>query len=216
MNRIKRLRNVSIARPIVYGNMARILELPPVDHPDHTHRWTVSVKGITDRDDVSYFIKKVAFKLHETYDTPTRIIESPPFEVTETGWGEFECQIRVHFVSEASEKSLQLFHHIKLHPFKGPKGEPLTNKEDIITSYHYDEIVFNEPSEVFFDILLRHPPPLLPQYSSQATINSPYSKQVEKEEIERLQGAISKVQEMTKTYKAQISVLEKQSELGIN
>lgn len=40
--------------------------------PDHTHQWTISVKGVNDAD-ITYFIKKVQFKLHaDTYSPPLR------------------------------------------------------------------------------------------------------------------------------------------------
>lgn len=82
--------------------------------PDHTHRWTVAVRSaasppdadqVGGADDLSYFIKRVTFKLHDTYTNPTRRkysnlisrdalpltkrftdIDKPPFEVTETGF----------------------------------------------------------------------------------------------------------------------------------
>lgn len=34
------------------------------------------------------------------------MIESPPYEVTEMGWGEFEITITVHFHADANEKPL--------------------------------------------------------------------------------------------------------------
>lgn len=37
--------------------------------------------------------------LHETYVNPIRIIERPPFEVTECGWGQFEVKIEIYFHS---------------------------------------------------------------------------------------------------------------------
>jgi YEATS domain-containing protein 4 len=49
--------------------------------PEHSHRWTVAVRGATSApdsdivggaDDLSYFIKRVTFKLHDTYPNPTR------------------------------------------------------------------------------------------------------------------------------------------------
>jgi transcription initiation factor IIF auxiliary subunit len=43
------------------------------------------------------------------------VIDKPPFEVTETGWGEFEIQIRVAFSTESGEKPITLFHVLKLH-----------------------------------------------------------------------------------------------------
>jgi YEATS domain-containing protein 4 len=43
------------------------------------------------------------------------VIDRPPFEVTETGWGEFEIQIRVAFVTESAEKPISMTHMLKLH-----------------------------------------------------------------------------------------------------
>lgn len=44
-----------------------------------------------------------------------QVIDKPPFEVTETGWGEFEIQIRVAFVTESAEKPISMTHMLKLH-----------------------------------------------------------------------------------------------------
>ena len=74
-------------------------------------------KMVGNKDDISHFIKRVQFKLHETYSQPTRNVDKFPFHITETGWGEFEIQIKIFFVAEANEKPLTLFHHLKLHPW---------------------------------------------------------------------------------------------------
>jgi YEATS domain-containing protein 4 len=69
------VQGVSIYRPIVYGNIA--IPVDPNDRPrgmpaDHTHQWTIAVKGV-DGADITHFIKKVQFKLHaDTYANPTR------------------------------------------------------------------------------------------------------------------------------------------------
>ena len=42
-------------------------------------------------------------------------VTSPPFEVTETGWGEFEAGIRLVF-RDPTEQPLDLFHQIRLYP----------------------------------------------------------------------------------------------------
>src|SRR5271154_4010291 len=67
-------------------------------------------------------------------------IEQPPFEVTETGWGEFEIQIKVHFIPEASEKPMTLFHFLHLHPY-GPNKEDERDKGLTIDAFQYEEIV---------------------------------------------------------------------------
>ena len=85
-------------------------------------------------------------------------IEQPPFEVTETGWGEFEIQIRVHFVPEASEKPMTLFHFLHLHPY-GPNKEEERDKGLTVDAFQYEEILFGDPTEQFFEILTKMPAP---------------------------------------------------------
>ncbi|SJX61207.1 related to YAF9-Component of a chromatin modifying complex [Sporisorium reilianum f. sp. reilianum] len=217
-------------------------------------------KMVGNRDDISHYIKRVQFKLHDTYAQPTRNVDKFPFHVTETGWGEFEIQIKIFFVPEANEKPLTLFHHLKLHPWlqsvaaveaepsapaippplppadtaapsdapgapegnseqageavNGTKEEEGTDSMDVddssttaaqaeaatsadsnadptttatapstaagpaepakpalppvVHSWQYDEIVFPEPMEPFYDILSTHPPTPLPVVSALA------------------------------------------------
>ena len=80
------LQGLSIFRPIIYGNTATVLtdkEREDLVSPDHTHRWTVAVRSaaslpdsdeVGGADDLSYFIKRVTFKLHETYPNPSRSV----------------------------------------------------------------------------------------------------------------------------------------------
>ena len=84
-------------------------------------------------------------------------IEEPPFEVTETGWGEFEIQIKIFFQPEASEKPLTLFHFLHLHPY-GPNKEEEREQGATIEAYQYDEIV---------PLLRRDPPAPLFNLTSQ-------------------------------------------------
>ncbi|KAL8654964.1 MAG: hypothetical protein Q9210_001171 [Variospora velana] len=86
-----RKKGISVYRPFIFGSIAKHLD--PITRPstinaDHTHQWTLYVKPCPPHPDLSYFIKKVQFKLHETYTNSLRTIEAPPFEVTETGWGD--------------------------------------------------------------------------------------------------------------------------------
>ena len=78
--------------------------------------------------------------------------ESPPFEVTESGWGEFEVQLKLYFVPEANEKAQTLWHALKLHPY-GPDAEGQKERREAIIAQNYEEIIFNEPVEPFYDIL---------------------------------------------------------------
>lgn len=62
----------------------------------HTHQWTVYIKPYHN-EDMSTYVKKVHFKLHESYNNPNRIVVKPPYELTETGWGEFDFVIKIYF-----------------------------------------------------------------------------------------------------------------------
>jgi YEATS domain-containing protein 4 len=116
-------------------------------------------------------------------------VDKPPFEVTETGWGEFDIQIKIFFVPEANEKPLAFFHHLKLHPWPAGHGnapsnitplappnpaaaaaggEPGANGDTALVapttvvrtpvhSWQYDEVVFNEPTEALYNLLIEHP-----------------------------------------------------------
>lgn len=90
-----RLRGTVISKPIVYGNMARYFGKKR-EEDGHTHQWTVFLKPF-ENEDMSTYVRKVIFKLHESYANPNRVIARPPYEVTETGWGEFDLQIKVLF-----------------------------------------------------------------------------------------------------------------------
>lgn len=56
---------------------------------------------------MSTYVKKVHFKLHESYNNPNRIVTKPPYELTETGWGEFEIVIKIYF-HDANERPVSL------------------------------------------------------------------------------------------------------------
>ncbi|KAI9723278.1 MAG: NuA4 histone H4 acetyltransferase complex and the SWR1 complex subunit [Candelaria pacifica] len=215
----KRVKGVSIHRPFVFGSIARPID--PDDKPknlpaEHTHQWTVWVKGVDD-EDISYWLKKVQFKLHETYANALRTKESTPFEITETGWGEFEIQIKMHFVPESNEKPQALWHALKLHPY-GPDADGQRERREAIVSQNYEEVVFNEPVEQFYEILTGGPnitpkgkggkgskqaamygrsggPKLrtaeLPERDSPG---NPYSRGTEGKELDRMKEAIKKVE----------------------
>lgn len=48
-------------------------------HLDHSHKWTVAVRSAASKgdqmggaDDITHFIKRVAFKLHDSFPNPNR------------------------------------------------------------------------------------------------------------------------------------------------
>ena len=67
-------------------------------------------------------------------------IEQPPFEISETGWGEFELAIKLHFVPESNEKPVPLYHNLRLHPYEEDGTILSANKNKPVSSFQYDEL----------------------------------------------------------------------------
>lgn len=44
----------------------------------------------------------------------TLVIDTPPFEITEFGWGEFEIAVSVHFI-DPNEAAVMFIHPLRLH-----------------------------------------------------------------------------------------------------
>lgn len=142
-------------RLLVFGNTATAIKNP---ESDHTHRWTVYVRGFNG-EDISPYVRKVAFRLHESFLQPTRgtrqrasrihpystcvrgtVVDKAPFEVSETGWGEFQIQIRVFF-HEAPEKPVVLQHNLRLYMAGEDLDAQLKNSGKPVIAEHIDEVV---------------------------------------------------------------------------
>ncbi|KAL2752457.1 hypothetical protein ACRALDRAFT_1072390 [Sodiomyces alcalophilus JCM 7366] len=157
----KRTKGTQITRPFIYGSNARPFS-PTNPKPDgipddHTHSWEVFVKGIDDTD-ITYWCRRVQFKLHESIPNHVRMVESQPgkpFLIKETGWGEFEIAIKLYYATESGEKPQTVYHHLRLHPY----GRTEEEKEEMrsgageVRSWVYEEQVFNEPFESFYNVL---------------------------------------------------------------
>lgn len=216
----------------VFGSEAQLFDpekKPENAPPDHTHQWRVFVKGVNG-EDISYWLKKVQFKLHETYAQNVRTVEQPPFEVVETGWGEFEIQIKLYFIPESGEKPQTLWHSLKLHPY-GPDAEGKRERREVVTSQNYEEIVFNEPVDHFYDLLTGGPSSgpagakgkaaksgkqaLQQRNGRTAEIplhespQNPYSRTAENKELDRLAEASRTVDQMIKEEKERLTEREK-------
>ncbi|CAM0136385.1 NuA4 histone H4 acetyltransferase complex and the SWR1 complex subunit [Umbelopsis sp. WA50703] len=190
----KRMKGTVATRALYYGNVASPLGGKKASDSDHTHKWTILVRGVNN-EDISFWIKKVTFRLHETYPNPQRTIEQPPFEVSETGWGEFEIAIKIYFHAASGEKPITLYHHLRLHPYEDDgTGQPWP-KDKPVTSFNYDEIVFNEPTEAFYQILQENNATSvqLPTKKSTKDPPVPFSTMVEQEELDRLDKSLREV-----------------------
>lgn len=81
------------------------------------------------------------------------VVESPPFEVEETGWGGFNVEIRLFFAGEASQKAEYRTHFLQLEPYGDDAMRAKQEAEKMVRSEYLEVIEFNEPTEVFYDML---------------------------------------------------------------
>jgi YEATS domain-containing protein 4 len=157
----KRVKLTQVRRPFIVGSTA----LPfsetnprPAGVPDnHTHSWQVFVKGLEDTD-VTYWLRRVQFKLHESIPNYVRMVDGEPgrpFVVNETGWGEFDIAIKLYYVNESGEKPQTLYHYLRLHPYGRTEEEKqaMIMENGEIRSWSYEEQLFNEPFDYFYRLL---------------------------------------------------------------
>ncbi|XP_072877039.1 YEATS domain-containing protein 4 isoform X2 [Chlorocebus sabaeus] len=166
-----RVKGVTIVKPIVYGNVARYFGKKR-EEDGHTHQWTVYVKPYRNEmeflsccpgwntmassrltatsasRDMSAYVKKIQFKLHESYGNPLRVVTKPPYEITETGWGEFEIIIKIFFI-DPNERPVTLYHLLKL--FQSDTNAMLGKKT--VVSEFYDEMIFQDPTAMMQQLL---------------------------------------------------------------
>ena len=161
------------------------------------------------------------------------------FEVHETGWGEFEINIKLYYVPESLEKPQTLYHHLRLHPYGNTDAEKEVMKAAAqIDAWAYEEQIFNEPYDQFYEILTNPTPrgggkgasglgkgtkkmgggmvgstgertALIPLASRPG---QPFSRETEKAEIKRLREAQEKVDVLARELAVELK--EKEQELA--
>ncbi len=182
----QRARGVTVIKPIVYGSVSKTF--PKKRELDgHTHEWTVYVKPFAN-EDMSNYVKKVQFKLHESYANPSRVVSKPPYEVSETGWGEFEVQIKIHF-NDGAERPITFYHVLKLfHSPTGTSTAVVQGRKTVISEY-YDEIIFQEPTQYIHTLLTTTRPITLGAYKHETDFDDR-----RRQTVEQIRGARTKVQ----------------------
>ncbi|KAG5933166.1 NuA4 histone H4 acetyltransferase complex and the SWR1 complex subunit [Claviceps sorghi] len=157
----KRVKLTQVRRPFILGTTAipfsETNPKPPGTPDNHTHSWEVFVRGLEDTD-ITYWVRRVQFKLHESIPNYVRMVEGEPgkpFTVRETGWGEFDITIKLYYVNDSGEKPQTLYHYLRLHPFGRTEEEKqaMVTKNGEVRSWSYEEQLFNEPYEAFYQIL---------------------------------------------------------------
>ncbi|KAL2537733.1 Transcription initiation factor TFIID subunit 14b [Forsythia ovata] len=224
----KKLKDSEICVPIVYGNIAFWLGKKASEY--QSHKWTVYVRSSTN-EDLGVVIKRAVFQLHSSFNNPMRVVEGPPFELSESGWGEFEIVITLHFHGDVTEKPLHLYHRLKLYPEE--ESGSLSMKKPVVVE-SYDEIVLSEPSEGFLARVQNHPAIIMPRLPSSFALppvpmedinsgkrgdtkNHPLSQWFtnfsEADELLKLAAARQQVQAHIARLRRQLSLLDGQQQL---
>lgn len=131
------------------GDPARPKGIPD----DHTKRWTVYVRQPPGDPDIRTWLNKVQFKIFNTYENPLRTCESPPFEVTETGWGGFNIDVRLHFQPISGEKAQYRQHFLQLEKYGDEKMQAMQERTGCVRSEYLEVVQFNEPTEALYEAL---------------------------------------------------------------
>ena len=143
-----------------------------------------------ENEDLSYFIAHVTFGLHSSFHNPNRIIAQPPYEVTETGWGEFVINITITFHSP-SLAPVHLSHLLKLFP--PPTIQPTVRKP--VMSESYDELVFYHPTRDVYERLMSGPVQRFDGHPFSAWWTTKEFAKEENMQIVRLAHALEQVRE---------------------
>ncbi|KAH8582797.1 transcription factor TFIIF [Cryptosporidium sp. chipmunk genotype I] len=185
----RRRKNVTIRKPIILGTYAFMLSIAEQKKrgDNATHSWTCFLRS-PDNEDISYYVKKVVFSLHPSFLNPNRVVEKCPFEVTECGWGEFDIMAKVYFV-DSSEKPVEIKHFLRLYPpgttdVRSVKFPSDSTPSECVASETYDEFIFYEPTEKFYEKLISGPIQPMAQHRLQ-----PYFHKTDKSAFEKTLAA---------------------------
>ncbi|XP_059045248.1 YEATS domain-containing protein 4 [Achroia grisella] len=215
-----RIKGLVIVKPIVYGNVARYFGKKR-EEDGHTHQWTVYVKPYAN-EDMSAYIKKIHFKLHESYANPNRIVTKPPYELTETGWGEFEIVIKIYF-HDPNERPVTLYHILKLFQSPVTEGAPPTVGRALV-SESYEEIVFQEPTQLMQHLLNSIKPISNGQWTHETDFEEKKEKTLEKilaaqtkvrSEITELKEKLHLAKETIAKFKEEIAKVQNNSNANL-
>ncbi|CAH0588131.1 unnamed protein product [Chrysodeixis includens] len=103
-----------------------------------THDWEVFVRG-QEGADISHFVDKVVFLLHETFKKPRRVVKEPPFCVNESGYAGFIFPIEIYLKNKDEPKKIKFTYDFTLQQ----------------SGFLKDRYIFQNPNEEFRKKLLK-------------------------------------------------------------
>ncbi|KAJ0175054.1 hypothetical protein K1T71_009195 [Dendrolimus kikuchii] len=78
-----------------------------------THDWEVFVRG-PEGSDISHFVDKVVFHLHETFPKPKRVVKEPPYSIKEQGYAGFPFPIDIYLKNKEEPKKIRFVYDFTL------------------------------------------------------------------------------------------------------
>ncbi|GMH35369.1 hypothetical protein BSKO_03237 [Bryopsis sp. KO-2023] len=141
---VKRVRDTEYVLPICMGTVAFWLGKKASE--EKSHRWTVYVRSPLG-EDMSHILESVTFRLHPSFPNAERVVSTPPYELTEHGWGEFDITIVLKFCKDSGDSELEVVHRLKL--YSEESGNQSTKKA--VVREIYEELVFSEPTVGFYE-----------------------------------------------------------------
>lgn len=112
-----------------------------------THDWILFVRG-TDGNDISHFVEKIVYNLHESFSPPRRVRDKPPYELHESGYGEFYPTIDIYFKNKGEkgvQRKVSLQYFLNLNHRDAPP----------VNTSRFEKINFHHPSEEFLEKVLK-------------------------------------------------------------
>lgn len=132
---------------------------------------------------------------------------SEPYSVTESGWGEFDINIKVYFVinDKSEESTITLKHYLRLFAVKDEaKIHDANLPTEFVLGEKYDELIYVDP-----------PLEIYQKFKSLKQNNNifEFSLRAEQEELSLLNKAINRVDEEIKKFKKRAKQTEMELQL---
>lgn len=103
-----------VKRRIVVGNVSKFLPMDKRDPrlKDFPYKWMIYVDGTPKPEDITAYVSKVEFHLHESYK-PNHIVTvaEPPFHLSRFAWGETQIKVRLFFY-DSRNKPVEVYHRL--------------------------------------------------------------------------------------------------------
>ncbi|XP_044757838.1 protein ENL [Coccinella septempunctata] len=97
-----------------------------------THDWKIFVRGC-DGANIHYYVEKVVFYLHETFQKPRRVIKEPPYSVKESGYAGFIIPIEIYLRTGSEPKKIKFSYDLSLQR-TGPPVRKVKREKYVFTS----------------------------------------------------------------------------------